>query len=482
MEADGHRAEGAAGAITVKVSATETHLPLRWQAVPAGAEFHDLVTKMRWSYSRRTVLEQCPRRYYYEYYGERASAASGDPNQPMLRLLKSLQNRHERAGTIAHLVISTYFRKARSGEVWAADRLCAWAQDIFRSDWTYSQTDPDGISQPTGRFPPVLLHEYYYRHPDASALCSEAEKRLVNGVYTFATSPRFAEFRLAGGMSDSLIEHRLTLQGLPCQVDGKLDLAFGSGGGGVVVDWKLGGSSNGGNDSLQLAVYALWASCHFACEPEAITVCKAHLATGDIAYFSVTERVLANARARIIQDAERMSTVDKIAPMERRTLLQAFWDRLEPNPLGGVAPGFYSGFWYPEPNCITRLIPVGLEFGQGQHLPPSSSSSVAAYRTHYRQRLEYLENAGCYSVPPTVGRTLYCAYPRPLVRRSAASLPATSPPRSANGRDDNSLPAWSNMTPSPRRSSNYDGLTSRVLWFLSSMRSQRPTMRLRSTC
>lgn len=309
MEADGDCNAGTAGAITLKVSATKTHPPLRFGVILAGAEFRDLVTKMKWSYSRRTVLEQCPRRYYYEYYGARALAATGDPNEPILRLLKLLQNRHERAGTIAHLVISTYFRKARSGEVWTVDRLCTWAQDIFRSDWAYSQADPNGISRPIGRFPPVLLHEYYYCHPDASALCSEAEKRLVNAVYTFGTSPRFAEFRLTGGMSSSLVEHRLTLQGLPCQVYGKLDLAFGSGGRGVVIDWKLGDSSNGGDDSLQLAVYALWASSHFACEPEAITVCKAHLATGDVTHFSPTERVLGNTRARIIQDAERMAAL-----------------------------------------------------------------------------------------------------------------------------------------------------------------------------
>lgn len=109
-----------------------------------------------------------------------------------------------------------------------------------------------------------------------------------------------------------------------------------------------------------------------------------------------------------------LSAVDKIAPTERRTLLQGFWNRLEPKPLGSVAPGFYNGFWCPEPKRITRLLPVGLEFGQGQCLPAPSSPSIEAYRKYYRKRLEYLDNAGCYSVPPTVERTLYCAYPRLL--------------------------------------------------------------------
>jgi len=119
---------------------------------------------------------------------------------------------------------------------------------------------------------------------------------------------------------------------------------------------------------------------------------------------------------RVMNDdvPESLSTVDKIAPTERRTLLQGFWNRLELNALGSVAPGFYSGFWVPKPDRITQLIPVGIEFGQGQRLPAPSSPSVGAYRDYYRQRLEYLKIAGCYSVPPSIGRTLYCAYPRSL--------------------------------------------------------------------
>ncbi len=61
------------------------------------------IANIRWSYSRRSVLEQCPRRYYYEYYG--GSAGSQDPQ------LKNVQARHELAGTVLHSVIGGYFRK-----------------------------------------------------------------------------------------------------------------------------------------------------------------------------------------------------------------------------------------------------------------------------------------------------------------------------------------------------------------------------------
>src|SRR5437870_1491550 len=89
-----------------------------------------------WSYSRRQLLEQCLLRYYYEYFGSsrRTSAADKD----LLRFLKSLQNRYERAGAILHQVIATWFRKAQRGERWVPDRLERWAQSLFSRDRAFS--------------------------------------------------------------------------------------------------------------------------------------------------------------------------------------------------------------------------------------------------------------------------------------------------------------------------------------------------------
>jgi hypothetical protein len=132
--------------------------------------------------------------------------------------------------------------------------------------------------------------------------------------------------------------------------------------------------------------------------------------------------------ARVMNDdvPESLSSVDKIAPKDRRALLEGFWNRLEPNPLGSVAEGFHNGFWSPEPSRITRFIPPGVEFGQGKRLPAPATPSVDAYRDYYRRRLKGLEAAGCFSLPPTVGRTLYCAYPRAIGeevgRRLAADI------------------------------------------------------------
>ena len=264
-----------------------------------------------WSHSRRSTLEQCSRKYYYTYYGASARSAKGEPDKDELRLLKGLANRHERAGSLLHLGIGTYFRRAQRGERVDADGLVAWARTIFLNDRAYSRAHPGGGVPPGTKYPPTLLREYHYAQPDADALCDEADGRLAVALRAFATDERYAEFRAAGSAPGALVEKRLTISGLPCAASGQLDLAYAREGRVTIVDWKTGAGDGSGDDSLQLAVYALWAVEHFGCRPADLRVCKAHLTTGKVVEFRADDGVLADARARIAQDAERMVAVDR---------------------------------------------------------------------------------------------------------------------------------------------------------------------------
>lgn len=300
-------------------------LPPEHKATPS--RVRDLLPQQRWSFSRRSVLEQCPRRYYYEYYAATVARHRRDPGIERLRRLKSLQNRYERTGAIAHLVIATYLRKAQAGEVWTPRRVGDWAGAIFRADIDYSTADPEGLSPREGRFPPVLLHEYFYRQDNALELCTAAGERLVAAVRVFFESINLAEFRLAGSQVGALVERNLTVSGLPCKTGGKLDLAFATNGYVTVIDWKLGEPTGDGNESLQLATYALWASQHFSAMPKAIRIYKAYLFADEIVPFPVNERVLANAHARILQDAERMAAVHHYG---QHGIVEAFTPCLQP--------------------------------------------------------------------------------------------------------------------------------------------------------
>jgi hypothetical protein len=284
-----------------------------------------------WSHSRRSTLEQCLKRYYNEYFGANKRTAKRETAKEQLHFLKGLANRYERTGTILHLAIKSYFRKAQQGQPWNAADLVNWAQRIFRTDQKFSQSHPDGPIHSDERYPPVLLREYHYRQPGADALCLAAAERMANALSAFATDPRFEQFRRAGAMPNALIEHDLKLQNFPCKVGGKIDLAFEHAEGVTVVDWKLGEGDGMGNDSLQLAVYGLWASIHYGCAPDQLRICKVYLSSREIVDFAVTADVLAAARGRILQDAERMLVLQDYG---ERGIADAFTPCYQPNVCG----------------------------------------------------------------------------------------------------------------------------------------------------
>lgn len=269
------------------------------------------LSHITWSYSRRSMLEQCPRRYYYEYFAANKRLAKADPMKEEVHLLKSVQNRHLRMGTILHLVIGTYLRKAQQGEIRSGESLVGWARKIFAADRAYSRRYMNsGSTTHAEKYDPTLLGEYLSGDPRADALCDETEESLVAAIRSFTEYDQYADFRAAGSARDALIEHRFRLSAFPCRVTGKVDLSYQYAGRVTVVDWKSGSGDGSGDDSLQLAAYALWAVEQYSCLPETLRVCKVHLASDEIIDFPVDADVLAAARARVIQDAERMGAME----------------------------------------------------------------------------------------------------------------------------------------------------------------------------
>ena len=267
----------------------------------------DAIRKVAWSYSRRGTLEQCPRRYYYTYY-----ASNGLPKNEnsQIRFIKGLQNRHERTGQILHLVISTFLRKARSGEPWTTNRLCSWAESLFNEDCERSRNIPVDIENGTADSDKhTCLQEFYYREPDAEVMCESAMHRLLAAVTEFAENDVFAGLRNTGMNPKALIEYPIKLIGFPCRASGRIDLAHQDVDEVIVVDWKMGGTQ-GGDDSLQLATYGMWATTHFGVGPDRVHIYKALLVDGELTSSLINERMIMRAKARIFQDAEQMAALD----------------------------------------------------------------------------------------------------------------------------------------------------------------------------
>ena len=262
-----------------------------------------------WSYSRQGTLEQCARKYYYQYYGSSLKKSNNDPQKEKLHFLKQLQNRHLLAGDILHSVIRTYLNKFQKGEQWSLDRLLNWARKIYRTNLDYSRRYKHGTPLPDEKYPPVLLLEFYYGLPDAEALCAEGEERISTALTNFITSENLAQFRTGAGKASTMIEKSVRLKETHFTLRGTIDLAYQKEGRVVIVDWKV-GSAGSIDDSLQMLAYAWWARQEFKCPVDYITPHRVYLADSTVSTFNVSEKDLRRVEARILQDLERMQRAD----------------------------------------------------------------------------------------------------------------------------------------------------------------------------
>src|SRR6266567_2737718 len=228
--------------------------------IPGISRATDAYAGLKWSYSRRESLEQCNRRYFFQYYADKLEDAEV---RARAQFLKRVKNRHLRTGELVHLVIGTYFKKLKQGKKLSADWLTQWAKDLFREDREYSTQIRAGGAVSNRRYPPVILDEIVSEEDGHGALLSQAQEQMVTSIQNFFTAAVFSEFHALGACLGSSVERKLSLHGYPAPVSGKVDLAALNDSRVTIVDWKIGRASDGGAESLQLATYGLWATAEF---------------------------------------------------------------------------------------------------------------------------------------------------------------------------------------------------------------------------
>ena len=160
------------------------------------------------------------------------------------------------------------------------------------------------------RDPEASFVEPFNHLPDADERITHALDGLLLGLRNFFADARVRS--LVDGMrygEQHLIEHRLG--GFPkvrqFSIQGRIDYCVKIGRQVEVIDWKM-GRSTGDEDSLQLAVYGIWALQHFGVEPEYVRVRRVFLGDAKIEEAkSLTERRVLRTRARLAQDIEQMA-------------------------------------------------------------------------------------------------------------------------------------------------------------------------------
>ena len=268
-----------------------------------------------YSHSRRSMLEKCPRQYFNDCFCATYQPQEKDPQLVLftevepehevitadyaarIASLKELSNAYQVAGLILHSTIGEHWQdETRTAEAFltqAKGRFDAW---VSRSQHA---THTEGV-----------LLECYYRLCDAEETIGEARKRLLTALNNYFRDEGIRRF-VSELQSAEELRTEQSIGGLPKVRDftimGRVDVCCRSGSDVRLVDWKMGGSV-GDEDSLQLSLYAWWATMEFNVLPEQVILQRVFLGDSTIeAPARFSEQKLNRARARLSQDVERMA-------------------------------------------------------------------------------------------------------------------------------------------------------------------------------
>lgn len=286
------------------MTAPATHIAPAARSVP-----QPVIVLPDWSYSRMETLGTCLRKYYYEYFGGRQTAALAEPDKEVIQFLKTLSTAPVLVGHIVHHVIKTYFKKLQTGEDWDLARLQGFGYRMLRDAVNYSAELRDDIFKDY-RFVPKPLHEIYYNEVAPVVLRNELRDKINLNLTHFMGSDHFAALRQAAVQPGSLIEQRAKFVLADVKVDGAIDILYQNDSQTVISDWKT-GEKEVQDTSLQLLTYAWWAIEKNGTPAANIKIQKAYLAEDILEELEFSDLHLQRAKARIIQDAEILTELQK---------------------------------------------------------------------------------------------------------------------------------------------------------------------------
>jgi hypothetical protein len=132
----------------------------------------------------------------------------------------------------------------------------------------------------------------------------------------------------------------------------------------------------------------------------------------------------ASLRLRVVNEMlpKALLDADKMAPAERKSAIEKFWQTVGLWPFGPGKPHVAASFWRPPRERVFLLRPPALIFGRGKRVEPPIERATLAYKDWFRERLRGLQRGGVYYTPPTVSRRVFFCAPTNSCREAVAAL------------------------------------------------------------
>jgi hypothetical protein len=255
--------------------------------------------RQEYSFTKRNVLDTCPRAYFYEYFAANNKVEFDAGRKARIKEAKQLSSVHLLGGIWLHQFIRRFLGSYPNVPADLEQECCAiFDNAVSRSRSPARRRNAQGL----------LLLEYVFDDPEAEERATLSRETLIRAIRHFRETPQVREVWEDVLRGEPWIEK--PVGGLP-KVDGygirgQIDFAVRHGQRVRIVDWKS-GLQGGGHDSLQLFIYALWANKQYGIKPEAISVRRVFLGEGRVEpERGLDATALSRGEARLVQDVALM--------------------------------------------------------------------------------------------------------------------------------------------------------------------------------
>ncbi len=250
-----------------------------------------LENEYSWSKSRDGKFRECPRAYWFHYYGAWGGWNGDAPDRVQtLYRLKNLRSRQMWAGDVVHRCIERALKNLRRGiEPMAADAAIDATIHTMRDEWRRSRSG--AVKE--------RLTEHEYDLPIPELEWRDNADHVRQCLWNFYASSNWETLRKLPAERWLDIESLASFVFEGAKIFVKLDVAYRDEAGRVVIiDWKTGRAPDL-DHSMQVATYALYAAEAFGGEPSDVRTRLAQLASGSNEDVTLSAQALESALSRI---------------------------------------------------------------------------------------------------------------------------------------------------------------------------------------
>lgn len=258
-----------------------------------------------WSQSRRSMFRECPRRYYWNYYGSHNGWLDDSPDDARAAWrLKKISNLHMTLGNVVHEIAADALSRVRGGaQPPTGPELIEEGRGRLNRAWVLAQQREEWERNP-GRHP--MLMEFYRGSGPSGDLVQKIRTRLYDCLRNLPESESFREAAEAPRVEIREVDRLdfVDLDGV--KLYAQPDLLYRLGDAWRIVDWKTGASDD--SHAAQLRTYALYLRLRGDLPPGPIIGRREYLEEGTEVSAPITDRAIEDEKQSIRDSVAAMRT------------------------------------------------------------------------------------------------------------------------------------------------------------------------------